>query len=230
MLEVCFCVYKRASRIPELMKQFKEQTHQDFRVNIWNNSRNEIDCRNFSNKRVRIFGGKGNIGSQARFRLVPETSGNPIIFIDDDLSIEKDFIEYYYKKYLEYGQRAILGWFSKTWNKDEYHNPKGFLLPEDSEVDYLGTGGMILNRLIIEGEKSLQNIPEQYAKVEDLYLSAMARKNGIELYSIKPKCKIICDGLDQHKGLKDYKQEAFFSLRKEGWKLLYENIDSGTSK
>lgn len=222
MVEICLCVYKRVDRLPELLKQLKEQTYQDFKVNIWNNSRNEIDCSNLGKKRVRIYGGNGNIGSQARFRIIPNTLGNPIIFLDDDLSLEKDFVEYYYKKYQEHGKNCILGWFSKIFKTNGEYEELEFLLPEGREADYIGTGGMILDREIFDKELTLQDIPERYSKAEDLYLSMIARvKYDMRLYSIKPKCSIIRDRFDQHVNLRDYKKEAFLFMRKGGyWKLL----------
>lgn len=223
MIEICLCVHKRKYRLPELMKEFKAQTNQDFTVNIWDNTEGGfLDNRNFSKNRVKILGGGFNQGSQARFKIVPKTSGNPIIFIDDDLSIEPDFVEYYYKKYLEYGQEYILGWFSKRWEVENYHKEK-FPIPVDEEADYIGTGGMILDRKIFNVEQSLQNIPEEYAKVEDMYLSYIARmKHNMKLVSIEAKSKIKFDGYDQYKNLREYKQGAFLKLRKEGWELLYD--------
>ena len=80
---------------------------------------------------------------------------------------------------------------------------------------------MIIDREIFDKEPLLQNIPEQYSKVEDLYLCYLARmKYNMKMIAIKPKCRIIYDGYDQFKKIKDYKQNAFLSLRKEGWKLL----------
>lgn len=217
MLEVCLCVYKRHYRLPELMKQLRNQTYKDFRLNIWNNSDRFIDNRNFGKINL-LYQGK-NIGSQARFRMVSKIGGDPIIFIDDDLALEKDFIEYNLGQWEKFGKNCVLGWYSKKWDEEDYHKDKA-KLPETWFADYIGTGGMIIGREIFDKEPSLQNIPEKYAKVEDLYLSYLARKNGMDLISIKPKCRIMHDGNDQYKALRQYKQEAFISLRKEGWKLL----------
>ena len=221
MLEICFATYRRYDKIPELMRQFREQTNQNFMVNVWNNGNKWIDTRKFYPKRVRIIQShNGNIGSQARFRIVPMISGNPIIFIDDDISLEKDFVNYYYRKYLEYGKNCILGWFAHRWQKENYHKSE-YPLENGEEADYIGTGGMILDRAIFDKEPLLQNIPDKYSKVEDLYLSYLATtKYKMRLIKIQPKCKIVYDGYDQYKKLKDYKQNAFLSLRKEGWKLL----------
>jgi len=74
MVEVCLVVHRRHYRMPELMKQLKEQTYQDFRVNIWNNTPSKnVDVRNLSSSRVKIINSEtGNIGSCARFKLAKE--------------------------------------------------------------------------------------------------------------------------------------------------------------
>lgn len=221
VVEVCLPLYKRNYRIPILMKQLKDQTCQDFMLNIWNNSNEWIDTRNFTPKRVRIFQGSGNEGSATRFKLVLKVKGNPIIFIDDDFVLDPDFVEYYLEQYKKYGKDCILGWWSKIWKVENYHSPIA-KLPEGEEVDYIGTGGMILDREIFDKELSLQNIPPEFVKVEDLYLSYIARqKYGMKLISLKKKCSIKQDGYDQTYSLKKYKQEAFLKLRGMGWKLLY---------
>jgi len=221
MIQICLCLYKRHHRLPKLMKQLANQTYQDFKVNIWNNDGSKfVDVRNLGKARVKIVYNGANQGSEARFKLVSKISGNPIIFIDDDLELEPDFIEYYYSQYKKY-PNSICGWWSKKWEEENYHKDID-KLPEGWFADYIGTGGMILDREIFDKEKCLQNIPKQYAKVEDIYLSVIARKRGMDLISIKPKCKIIYDGNDQYKKLKEYKQKAFLSLRKDGWKLLKE--------
>ena len=226
MIEVCLVIHKRGYRLPEILKQLQNQTFQNFRLNIWNNSgKLWLDLRILPIKKRRIVNTMvKNIGSQARFKIIKETSGNPIVFIDDDMVFEKDFLEHCHKKYLEYDKKCIIGWFSKTWPKENYHNCILFH-PEGTEVDYIGTGGMILDREIFDKESSLQKIPNKYAKVEDLYLCAIAQmKYGMKLIAIEPHCKLKIDGYDQYKKLLEYKERAFISLRKEGWKLLSDNV------
>ena len=224
MINICLLVHRRHYRLPEICRQLREQTYQDFKLNIWNNSPDKYcDIRNLGKKRANIINALGgNQGSCARFKLAKQTGGNPIIFIDDDLELEKDFIEYLFKMYNKYG--GILSWWSKAFKSENYHNAN-CLLPEGQRVDYLGTGGMILDRWIIDNEESLQNIPKHYSRAEDLYLSAIARiKYKMELRSLDAKCSIVEDPYDQHRVLKKYKQKAFKQLRKEGWGLLKDKV------
>jgi len=211
-IEVCLAVYKRVERLPKLIEQLKNQTKKDFTLNIWNNSGQKLDV-DFPAK---IIDSPENVGSIGRFRLVPQTTGKCIIFIDDDLDLELDFIEYMYEAWLE-NPDDIQGWFTRVfksgyWDSIPYN-------PEDTEVDYVGTGGMVLSRDIFDKEPSLLNPPPEMIKVEDLWLSYIARENGMKLYALEPHCKIENDGKDQYRDLISYKEEAFNFLINKGWKL-----------
>jgi len=185
--------------LPIIRQQLEVQTYKDFNFNVWDNTVN-------------------NQGSSARFKLAKQVKGNPIIFIDDDESLEPDFVEYMYKKYKE-NPDAIQGWFTRIFNTDSYWDSIPYS-PEGSRVDYCGTGGLILDRKIFDEEPILQNLPPEFDKVEDLYLSWLARKKGMKLLAVEPHIKIEVDGKDQFSKLAFYKEEAFNKLLLNGWKLV----------
>lgn len=201
MIEICMCSYSRPERLPIIKKQLEAQTRQDFNFNVWDNT-------------------KDNQGSQARFRLVPKTKGNPIIFLDDDESVEPDFVDYHYQEWKKQ-PNAMMGWFTRIFNKESYGDSIPYS-PYGTNVDYVGTGGMVIDRRIFDEEPILQNIPEEFCKVEDLFLSYLARQKGMRLMALAPKCKIEVDGKDQFKQLGDYKETAFRLLRERGWRLIRE--------
>lgn len=211
MIAVCIATYQRPYRIGGMLNQLREQTYQDFNVYIWNNSGHEINYDG-----IFVHNAKENGGSADRFKLVPLTTEDVIVFLDDDEEIEPNFLEYNLEQYEKYG--GICGWFSKRWKSEDYWDPVQFL-PEGEEADYVGTGGMILGRSIFD-DPVLQDIPEPYTKVEDLFLSALARKKGITLHSVNKLCNILDDKKDQGYSLVQYKRDAFTALRKSGWKLL----------
>jgi len=217
IIEVCLVVYQRYKRIPEILKQLKNQTIQNFRVNIWNNSGKKLNIKDFPKNRIKIINSKKNIGSKARFQLAKQTLGSPIIFIDDDEYLYPDFIEYYYNQYKKFRPKSILGYFTRTFNKESYwqSTPANY----GEEVDYIATKSMILDREIIDKEPSLQNIPQPFDQVEDLYLCYLARmKYNIKLIKIEARSHGIVDGKDQWPKID--KEEIFKELRKIGWKLL----------
>lgn len=201
MIGICMCSYSRPERLPIIREQLKNQTVQWFNFHVWDNTIN-------------------NEGSCARFKLVKEIKDNPIIFIDDDESLEPDFVEYMFEKYME-NPDAIQGWFTRIFIGNDYWGSIPYST-EGTEVDYVGTGGMILDRKIFDEESSLYDIPEEFRKVEDLYLSYLARKRGQKLLAVAPHIKIEVDGKDQFRALGDYKNEAFHKLREKQWTLLRE--------
>ena len=223
MIEVCICIFRRYNRINDIIGDLLTQTNQNFNVNIWNNSKFELDVSSFPKERIRILGEGKNIGSQARFRMVPMTTGTPIVFFDDDEALEPDFIQYHYEQYSQFGPNCILGWFNKIFLSANYWNAV-LCSPRGAEVDYIGTGGMIIDRSIFDLEQTLQCIPEPFCRVEDLYLSYIARmKYGMKLISIDKKCTIISDQKDQYGSLGEYKLRAFSLLQAAGWRLLKES-------
>ena len=193
--------YSRPERLSIIKEQLDKQTYKDFKFIVHDNTVN-------------------NEGSAVRFKEVLKTKCNPIIFIDDDESLEPDFVEYMYERYKEYPD-AIQGWFTRIFVGDTYWGSIPYN-EEDTEVDYVGTGGMILDRKIFDEEPILQNIPEEFVKVEDLYLSYLARKRGQKLIAVKPHIKIEVDGKDQYTRLGNYKELAFNKLRELGWQLIRE--------
>ncbi len=216
-IEVCFLVYQRPERVPKILQQLKAQTIQNFRVNIWNNSDKELDISNFPKDQIKVINSKENVGSQVRFKLAKQTKGNPIIFFDDDQDLDPYFVEYNYREYLKFGPKCILGWFTRTFDLEEYWKSQPARYGE--EVDYIATKAMILDREIIDQEPLLENISTPFVKVEDLYLCYLARtKYKMKMRKIDRYTWEKPDGKDQWSNID--KEQAFKSLRMLGWKLL----------
>lgn len=217
-IEVCIAVYQRYYRLPEIIRMLNAQTNQNFNLNIWDNTDKDIHefTEGFPKKRLQILGNGRNEGSAARFKIVPHTKGECIIFIDDDEEFDKDFIEYNYQQYL-LRKNDIQGWYTRTFINDKY-NPSFDNPPAGEEVDYVGTGGMVLDRKIFDDEE-LQNIPEPFDKVEDLYLCYLARmKYGMSLRKLDKHVSINVDGKDQFHGID--KEEMYQRLRAMGFRII----------
>lgn len=223
MTELCLAVYQRYYRLPMIIDQLLAQTDQNFRLNIWNNSGKDLKpfVKKFPKNRLQIINSKINVGSQARFRLVPKTKGNPIIFFDDDEDISENMVEYYRALWEKQKEKAIFGWYTRTFVEDSYirsfDNP-----PVGSEVDYIGTGGMVLDRKIFNETPELQNIPRPFDRVEDLYLCYLARKKGIKLIKAMQVFSIYEDGKDQYVQID--KEGLYRRLRDMDFKIIKDNI------
>ena len=203
---VIMASYSRPERLPIIKQLLYDQTYKDFDFYVIDNT---ID----------------NKGARERFKEVLRHDNNPIIFIDDDESPAPDFVEYMMK---QYAPNAIKGWFTRIFKEESYWDSIPYS-KEGVEVDYVGTGGMILDRKIFDECPELQDIPEEFNKVEDLYLSYLGREKGLKLLAVEPHIKIECDGKDQYKSLGYYKEIAFGLLRLDGWKLLKDENTNSTS-
>lgn len=220
-IEVCFLVYQRPERVPQILEQLKAQSIQNFRVNIWNNSGKKLDISNFPKSIAQIIDSKKNIGSQARFKLAKETKGNPIIFFDDDQSLNPNFVEYNFRQYLKFGPKCILGWFTRIFDKESYWKSTSAIYGQ--EVDYIATKAMVFDREILDKEPLLQEIPKEFEKVEDLYLCYLARmKHDMKMIKIDRYTWEKPDGKDQWS--KVDKEKAFQLLRTKKWWLLADGV------
>ena len=221
IIEVCFLVYQRPERVPKILEQLKSQSTQSFKVNIWNNSGKELNISGFPQERIKVINSEKNIGSQARFKLAKKTTGNPIIFFDDDQDLHPNFVEYNYRQYLKFGPKCILGWFTRIFNQESYW--KSISAIYGQEVDYIATKAIIFDRKIIDKEPLLQNIPKEFEKVEDLYLCYLARiKHNMKMIKIEPYTQEKPDSKDQYPTID--KEKAFSLLRENGWWLLKDGI------
>jgi len=198
------------------MEQLLAQTTQNFRVNIWNNSSEVLDVSSFPKDRLMLINSPENIGSQARFRLAKQTKGDPIIFFDDDEDLGPDFVKYHYEQYMKFGRACILGYFTRIFDGRYW---KGLPSVYGQEVDYVATKAMVFCRKILDIEPLLQNIPEPFSKVEDLYLCCLARmKYNMKMVQIEARSKGIVDGKDQYRTID--KEKIFKVLRDKGLWIL----------
>lgn len=232
--EVCITLCQRYYRLPFILRQLEKQSVQNFNVNIWNNSGKDLEPllegETFPKERLKIHNSDINIGSKARFKLVSKTEGNPIIFMDDDEDIADKTIEYFLTLWKQTKDTAIWGWYTRTFVNEMYH-PSYDNPPIGSEVDYIGTGGMVLDRKIFDEEPILQDIPRPFDKTEDLFLCHIARKRGIKLLKAEKGFSIRVDGKDQYirydkndiyKRLRDGGFETLIDMQKKEW--VFQNL------
>lgn len=223
-IEVCLAVYQRVHRIPEIVEDLKRQTNQNFKLNIWNNSGEKLDV-DFPKDRLRIVNSKENIGPVGIFRLAKESKGEIIVTFDDDEKLYDDFIDYQYQMYDE---NEVRGWFTRIFtDENSYSNSQSYKHTKvGEEVDYVGTGGLVVGRKIFDEEPKLQTIPrgEKFYPI-DLYLSYVAKMRGMKLRRIEKKLDIISDDKDSYLKLGNKKDIALQKLRKKGFVLVNENCE-----
>lgn len=218
---VCMCVYKRVNNLPKIVKALEKQTYKYFDFNVWCNNISKLekvkDILNNSKLNYNIYFSDKNEGSKSRFWLVPKCNGNPIMFFDDDQIPMEDYVEYLLKAYIK-NPYSVQGYHNRVFTIESYWR-KSSNRPEGMEVDYVGTGGMVVGREIVL-DKRAQSIESVCSNVEDLYLSYIARSYGYKLLSLERKVELLIDKKDQFSGLRKEKENCFKYLRKLGFRLL----------
>ncbi len=214
-------LYSRRERITEIFSNLLEQTDQDFRINIFNNTDKPIEKdKRFDPSRISIINFSGyNIGPSCRFWVARMSKGNPIIFIDDDQIFAKDFIMYYKAEFKKWGPNCILGHHTRRFKDGKYGRAQG-KVAYGTPVDYSGTHGMVLDRNIIDTEDSLFNLQGGFKETcEDMYLCFLAKKRGMKIIKIDKKVKQVNDGKDQFLRVGKKKSGLLQLLIKRGYPL-----------
>lgn len=224
--EIILLVYQRPFNLDSILNALSNQTYKNFKINILNNNKSANEkinkiIKRFSNLNINLKHANQNLGSKAKFQIAKNTKGNPIIFLDDDMIPEQDFVEYMIKIQKKYGKNYILGWYGYQFMNESYIKGRKFIQPYE-ESDFIGSGSMIIDRSIIENIKETQKIPNYIKKIEDLWLSYLAKKYNYKLLKIEKKVKHLEDELDQFHKIKKDKEIAFKILRNKNWKLIRE--------
>lgn len=203
ILPVIMCTWKREDGFSTVIDHLNKQDFKNFHLYVWNNNRELSDSfqRILGEKAefpCSIFHSKENIGGFGRFyfaRYVLEKGirNNFCVFIDDDQTFENNSLSVFIKE-------AKKGEISSQWAWKlfslEYYAPenKTPVYPGE-EVDYCGTGGMIID-MDIFNQDDLFNCPENYWFVEDVWLSFYA--NYFMGYKLTKSSAKFINGSDEH--------------------------------
>lgn len=223
---IIFCTWNRVYRLDKTINDLKNQTNNNFDIFIWNNNINEattIDniIKN-SDRKVNVHHSEINIGGIGRFYYAKEISKNydVIIFLDDDQNIESDVVG---DMLSHYKNKTIVSWWGWKIKKNYWDRDRVFNF---SEVDYCGTGGMILDPYIFK-DLNLNSIPNEFKFIEDLWLSFIAKyEYGYKLIGGNFNISITVDGNDQYSELKPLKNVFYNYLNN----MYINNIKSNNEK
>lgn len=139
----------------------------------------KINCHNYDNK---YFGFQRFL--YIRDTLLENSNIKYIIIIDDDQLFSNDWVE---KIYNLKESNSYIGWYGKKWDNDFDYWDGSIIKKKDLEenlkddivfVDYIGTGGSIIDINVFKNEK-LYEIPEEIKNTvyccEDLWLSFIVK-------------------------------------------------------
>ena len=206
-LAIVMCTWKRINFLSNTIKMLESQTIKDFKIFIWNNNPNINehikDITKNSHLNIEVHNSKENIGGIGRFYYAQKINKeyDKILFIDDDQKFSNIFVE---QMLSYYDTKSIVSWWGWKINKSYFSRERKINL---ENVDYCGTGGMILPSKVFDNE-IVFNIPNKYKIIEDLWLSYVAKYElGYNLKGCIADIEIINDGNDQYVNLKKEKEE-----------------------
>jgi glycosyltransferase involved in cell wall biosynthesis len=203
-IAIIMCTFKRVHRLQGTIELLKQQTLRDFHFYIWNNnSDNKSDINKTVNNNLDIVKevthSEENVGGVGRFILAKRIARlyTKIIFIDDDQDFKPELVELMDNTFSKNTVNCWWGW--KMGGCSYMHRYR--LTGTSKEVDYCGTGGMIIDSDIFK-TIDLTSLPDKYKFIEDLWLSFIARYNyDYKLYGREFPIWCIDDQKDQWMGL-----------------------------
>jgi hypothetical protein len=222
---VCMLLWKRDHNLPDILEALSQQLNSAFTFSIWHNNPetnhkkiislvNEYRDKGLT---INLYFNDKNIGSKARFAQALKYPGDPIIFFDDDQIPHQTFVLHMLMAWSK-DPKGIHAQHNRLFFGDSYQT--AMLAPPGAQTDYCGTGGMILERKILE-DRRVQMIPPEFEDAEDLWLSFVARTYmGRKLYSTSRMLDHRVDEHDQFWTIGMKKEKYFKALRKMGWMLL----------
>lgn len=224
VIDIATMQYKRLHLFHKWLICMQEQTMVDsIRINIWNNTGEEIIVPQGFSFPIRIFGLPGwkNLGSQARFYLAMELESPEIIFLDDDTTASPTFVEEamgWAKKY----PGEVLGKYGKRLPPDKNFYDVACVGGKSSgRVDWLGTTGMIAPLEICQMPE-LRNIPDPHWRVEDVYFAYVLAKKNIPLRYAPLPVKLRHDRFASCLTYRAWGMEAAYEELRRDWVLLCE--------
>jgi hypothetical protein len=203
LLPVIMCSWKREESFKEVVEELNLQDHQDFHLFVWNNNWQKKDyfekiLRENSKFRCSIYHSEKNIGGFGRFYFARHINSLSnfqgfCVFIDDDQKFETNTLSVFLA---EVDKKKISSQWAWKLFSLEYYSPenKTPVYPGDN-VDYCGTGGMIIDMDIFNHDDFF-NCPENYWFIEDIWLSFYA--NHFMGYKLTKSSTKFINGSDEH--------------------------------
>lgn len=213
-IAVIMCTWRRINRLPKTIGMLESQTYKSFDFYVWNNNVNErVNVDNLAKSNIisiAVNHSKENVGGIGRFYYAQRIANeyDYVLFVDDDQTFTNTFIAHMTSLAKP---ASIVSWFGWKIHGEYFNRTR---IQNMGEVDYCGTGGMIIDSKIFKNIK--YNLPKQFLFVEDLWLSYYAKyEHGFKLYGCDAPIQIEVDGKDQYVKLKNTKNELLSYLNKK---------------
>lgn len=227
---VVVLTWQRISNLSQTLSQLSSQSHKDFVTYVSNgniNKQNKVDliCSGFSARMPIKVSHDGNEMYSFRRLLIADKlykdGYEAVIFLDDDVSIGKFFIE----DCINYFEpKTYQSWYAwKFGGSGEYYDRKRIDNISD-KVDYGGAGVSMLDLSIFKSSKMLK-APHYAHKIEDLWMSYVVgttRGWSVKYLPVKEVSLAGADSVALHKVVQgsDFTKTDFLKyLMSNGWKI-----------
>ena len=229
-LAVVVLTWQRIGNLPQTLSQLANQSHRDFDLYISNANlkrENKVDliCASFSAKMPIKVSHDGNDRYSFRRLLIADklykNGYEAVIFLDDDVSIGKFFIE----DCLNYFEpKTYQSWYAWKFGKSGEYYDRQRVSDINDKVDYGGAGVSMLDLSIFKSSKML-NAPEYAYKIEDLWMSYVVGTSKGWSVKYLPVSEVSLGGADSvalHKvvqGSEFTKTDFLKYLISKGWNI-----------
>lgn len=221
-LILIICLYNRPERlIPILTMIAGQKLSTPIRLILWNNepAYKQTYAAQLASwptwgsiGSIELYESPVNIGGIARFvaarYLWEQGIRGPFMMIDDDELLGPNALATLQQEYVPH---QVWGWWAFVNNGSHWNRA----LPEVGQaVDYVGTGGCILDLSIVES-KTFFNIPSRFLFLEDQWMCAQAKLRGWGLYKSDVDISQIMEEehRNQYHALREKKDEFYSYLQ-----------------
>jgi len=180
---VVLLTWQRIGNLKRTLASLSQQTFANFEVFISNgnikSSKNVDDyAKLFSDRlKVRVSHDGNDLFAFRRFaigRRLAEEGTDIVLFIDDDISFEDDYVENCLRYYEPESYKSGFAWVFQNKGMN-YYDQRTRIWDYESKINYCGTGISIIDASIFLDEGLIKKAPKEALKIEDLWLSYYAQ-------------------------------------------------------
>lgn len=182
-ITVVLLTWQRVGQLKRSLASLSSQTFKNFEVHISNgNLRQKANVESyaklFSDRlKIRVTNDGNDLYAFRRFSVgkkLAEEGTDIILFIDDDISFNDDYLENTLRYYEPKSYKSGFAWSFQDGGSD-YYGKRTRVRDDHSKVHYCGTGISIIDASIFLDDNLMSTAPEEALKIEDLWLSYYAQ-------------------------------------------------------
>lgn len=206
-LSIVICTYTRSFNLKRIIQRFREQdTLESFELIIWNNNYssrqelNELYSLYMDDIDIKIIHSTENILCKPRLALSSLLRGKRVIFCDDDVMPEKNYLSQLSKYHHIYGSNTLICVSGESFISNKLDEDRPYLMWKKDNikwhthdepsclVHYFHANSCILSRRLLK-EASTYSYPKpELAWIDDYWLSYLfSHILGIELRKINAR-------------------------------------------